>query len=179
LIPETIRSGGRGISSQTASFTLSAGLPSTIQPRFEPSSASTCLITSGLSSVIECPTPLCSTAGAITVTSPSRISSLRRARSPGANTPSSLVSKIRTGPSPILPLASRHADGAAAPPPPKTQARRGLPEKRDRNGRRRPASTAAGPQGWGRWPERVNRHHVCSSGARPVSGLPNTRDLKE
>ena len=46
--------------------------------------------------MIECPTPLCSTAGAITVTSPSRISSLRKARSPGANTPSSLVSRICT-----------------------------------------------------------------------------------
>ena len=32
LIPETIRSGGRGISSQIPSLTLSAGLPSTFQP---------------------------------------------------------------------------------------------------------------------------------------------------
>ena len=54
MIPETIRSGGRAISSQMASLTLSAGLPSTIQPRVEPSSSSTCLTTSGVSSVIEC-----------------------------------------------------------------------------------------------------------------------------
>ena len=47
LIPETIRSGGRCISSQIASLTLSAGLPSTIQPRVEPSSSSTCLTTRG------------------------------------------------------------------------------------------------------------------------------------
>ena len=32
LIPEMIRSGGRAISSQMASLTLSAGEPSTIQP---------------------------------------------------------------------------------------------------------------------------------------------------
>ena len=94
LIPETIRSGGRDMSSQIPSFTLSAGLPSTFQPRVVPSTSSTRLTTSGESSVIECATPLCSIAGATTVTSPSRNSSLRRARSPGANTPSSLVSRI-------------------------------------------------------------------------------------
>src|SRR5271166_1420199 len=89
-----IRSGGRAISSQMASLTLSAGDPSTIQPRVEPSSSSTCLTTKGVSSVIVCATPLCSRAGATTVTSPRHISSLRRARSPGANTPSSLVRSI-------------------------------------------------------------------------------------
>ena len=94
LIPETIRSGGRGISSQIPSLTLSAGLPSTFQPRVVPLTSSTCLTTRGESSVIECATPLCSIAGATTVTSPSRISSLRNARKPGANTPSSFVKRI-------------------------------------------------------------------------------------
>src|SRR5271157_396853 len=93
-MPEMIRSGGRAISSQMASLTLSAGDPSTIQPRVEPSSSSTCLTTKGVSSVIVCATPLCSKAGATTVTSPRHVSSLRRARRPGANTPSSLVRRI-------------------------------------------------------------------------------------
>src|SRR5713226_4164917 len=45
---------------------------------------------------MEWPTPLCSEAGATTTTSPSFISSIRKARKPGAYTPSSLVSSIRT-----------------------------------------------------------------------------------
>src|SRR5260370_33258108 len=45
---------------------------------------------------MEWPTPLCSEAGATTTTSPSFLSCVRRARRPGAYTPSSLVSSIRT-----------------------------------------------------------------------------------
>ena len=119
-----------------ASLTLSAGLPSTIQPSVEPSSSSTCLTTRGFSSVIECPTPLCSTAGAMTVTSPSRINSLRKARSPGAKTPSSLVSKICTSEIPKGPLP-----GESEPPE-----RFGHePTERDRNGTSRSPSTARRP----------------------------------
>src|SRR5688500_3337866 len=51
---------------------------------------------------MECPTALCSVAGATTTTSPSFISSVRSARSPGASTPSSLGSRMRTARS--LPL---------------------------------------------------------------------------
>src|SRR5579883_1530305 len=45
---------------------------------------------------MECPTALCSVAGATTVTSPSFCNSFRKARKPGAKMPSSLVSRIRT-----------------------------------------------------------------------------------
>ena len=69
LMPLTIRSGGCGQNSPIASFTQSAGLPSTAQPRRR-SPSKTSFAISGVRNVIECPTPLCSMAGATTVTSP-------------------------------------------------------------------------------------------------------------
>ena len=83
LMPLTTRSGRRGQNSDIASFTQSAGLPSTAQPRRR-SPSNTSLAISGLRNVIECPTPLCSTAGATTHTSPSRRSSRSIAARPGA-----------------------------------------------------------------------------------------------
>ena len=83
LMPLTTRSGRRGQNSAIASFTQSAGLPSTAQPRRR-SPSKTSLAISGLRNVIEWPTPLCSMAGATTVTSPRRDSSRSIAARPGA-----------------------------------------------------------------------------------------------
>ena len=73
----------RGQNSPIASFTQSAGLPSTAQPRRR-SPSNTSLAISGARNVIEWPTPLCSIAGATTVTSPNRASSRSIAARPGA-----------------------------------------------------------------------------------------------
>ena len=70
-MPLTTTSGRRGQNSKMPSFTLSAGLPSTAQPRGRSPASNTCLATSGCKNVIEWPTPLCSVAGATTTTSPS------------------------------------------------------------------------------------------------------------
>ncbi len=80
LMPLTTRSGW-GQNLARASFTQSAGLPSTAQPiRGSPFRtperlawlSKTSLAISGVRKVMLCPTPLCSIAGATTHTSPSR-----------------------------------------------------------------------------------------------------------
>jgi len=82
LIPLTSKS-GFGQISESASFTQSAGLPSTAHPRRR-SPSKTSFAMSGLRNVIECPTPLCSTAGATTLTLPKRERARSIAARPGA-----------------------------------------------------------------------------------------------
>jgi hypothetical protein len=96
LIPLTTRSGCRGSSFATASFTQSAGRPSTAIP-VNPFSTVTGLVSSGVVIVIPCPVALCTVSGATTCTSPSRTSSRYIATSPGALMPSSFVSRISMG----------------------------------------------------------------------------------
>jgi hypothetical protein len=90
----TTTSGRRGQNSKMPSLTLSAGLPSTAHPRGRSSASKTSLATSGCKNVIEWPTPLCSTAGATTTTSPIWRSSRSSAAMPGAKMPSSLVRRM-------------------------------------------------------------------------------------
>ena len=103
------------------------------------------------------PSTLCSMAGAITVTSPSRCNSLRKARRPGAKTPSSLVSKICTSRSPTAGHAGA-SQGKSHPAGPF----RLEPTESDRNGPDGPPSTA----------RRAWDHH---KGTRARSGMSSPR----
>src|SRR5258707_1219627 len=70
LMPDTTRSSRPSQSSHTASFTQSAGLPSTLQPRSLPPTV-TCCVISGAMKVIAWAAPLCPDSGATISISPS------------------------------------------------------------------------------------------------------------
>src|SRR5712691_2301114 len=88
-MPEATSTGGSGRKPSTPRFTQSDGVPLTAKRR-SPSST----VRTGRWSVSACPQALCSRSGATTHTSPSSASASASAASPGAWTPSSLVTRI-------------------------------------------------------------------------------------